>query len=189
MEMSNDPFSEGLVYEAMLPVGWRVLEEAPSAAVIRGQNERSEDLIRMLSVIGQTGAADYGEEKSDTFQELMRLETKINLVLDLVGELVSRDAGMPERTSVRLSSRGVEWEAGDNPPKPHELLSLNLYLRRNLPRPLELTGKVVAVHNSVVTAVFEGASEAVVDGLDKLIFRHHRRAIAQARTHGGHIDV
>jgi hypothetical protein len=56
---------------------------------------------------------------------------------------------------------------------------------------LQLPGKIVGCHPSGgkfrVAFAFEGVTPNVVELLEKMIFRHHRRAVADARerkTHG-----
>lgn len=184
MPALDDPFGDGLVYEASLPLHWRMADEAPSPAdeaERRARNERNDDLLRILSIVDQSGI-ERNEEKPDFHQELLRLETKLDLILELVGEVASKELGVPPRVPVKLSARGMAWRT-DSPPPLNARVILSLYLQPGLPRPIVIAARVIAVDGNVVSTVFEGTSEAVEDGIDKLIFRHHRRAIAQARHH------
>jgi hypothetical protein len=59
-----------------------------------------------------------------------------------------------------------------------------LYVNPSLPQPLKLPAVVVGTsHNDMRTArlQFTGLSASVVELIEKMIFRHHRRRVAGAR--------
>jgi hypothetical protein len=63
---------------------------------------------------------------------------------------------------------------------------LYIYINRTLPQPLKIpcvvAGERLQDGARVAELLFRDLSEAVVDMLEKLIFRHHRRRIAGAKT-------
>jgi Atypical PilZ domain, cyclic di-GMP receptor len=124
------------------------------------------------------------DESPALLHELQRLEFKLNIVLRLVAELTVRSHPAPLPQRVNLSSRGLEWFGADAPAIGVTGL-LRLYINPALPQPLQIPCEVAAdrTQDSVRVAQlrFEGLSETVVELLDKLIFRHHRRLIASAR--------
>ena len=63
---------------------------------------------------------------------------------------------------------------------------LHIYINRTLPQPLKIPCVVAGEREQDGTRVaqlsFRDLSDAVIDMLEKLIFRHHRRRVAGART-------
>ena len=118
--------------------------------------------------------------------EITRLETKVNLLLDMVGQILTNHLLLPDQIPVRLGPNGIEF-ANTKPPKPDDRVVITLYLHQRYPRPLEMAGQVIAVEDTGqgaywVKVKFMGVSTAVEDGLEKFIFRRHRRFIAQSRS-------
>jgi hypothetical protein len=116
--------------------------------------------------------------------ELQRLEYKVNILLRLTAELALRNSGLPPAHRVRMTSRALEWFGTDMPAVGSSGL-LAVYINSALPQPVKIPCVVAGertVDNQRVTQMrFSGLSEAVVEQLDKLIFRHHRRLVAGAR--------
>jgi hypothetical protein len=85
---------------------------------------------------------------------------------------------------VRMSPRALEW-FGEHPVQPQATGLLSIYINSALPQPLKIPSVVAGEH--VADGVhatqfrFVGLSDAVVDLLEKLIFRHHRRLVAGAK--------
>jgi hypothetical protein len=85
---------------------------------------------------------------------------------------------------VRLGAHGLEWTGAAAPPAGVTGL-LQIYINPALPQPLKIPCVVIGerTHNSerVAQLQFRELSEAVVELLEKLIFRHHRRLVKGAR--------
>ena len=94
---------------------------------------------------------------------------------------------MPTPERVRMSSRALEW-FGEHAARPEASGLLSIYINSALPQPLKIPSIVVgeaAVDGARATRFrFVGLSDAVVDMLEKLIFRHHRRLVAGAKHAG-----
>lgn len=181
---SNDPLAEGLLYEASLPFAWRVLDSVPDTAHLNYWNEYNEAALRSMAALDEY-TNQLPEEHTNQGHDLARLESKVNLVLDLVGQLLAQQLLLPEPVWLKVGVRGIEWSSPQAPAMGAPLL-LQLYLTPTYPRPLELPATVVRYESLVVgarsTAAFTGCSEPVQDWLEKLIFRHHRRSVAHARA-------
>lgn len=180
---ATHPLSDGLVYEDQLALQWGVLEEKPGEAACIALEESNLDVLRTMLMLGDY-RSELVEEPAHMAQELARMDFKLNLVLDLVGEVLSYYHDQPPRMLVRLGIQGIEWEAVEAPPL-DALISVDLYLSMRYPRALSLLGRVLSVtplvHGTRTVVMFEDAGEAVQDMLEKIIFRHHRRRIAHAR--------
>jgi hypothetical protein len=63
---------------------------------------------------------------------------------------------------------------------------VHLHVSRYFPQALVLPGRIAGVHGDDegrwVRFEFEGLSPAIVDLLERMIFRHHRRLVAGSRA-------
>jgi hypothetical protein len=192
--MSESPFSqpptdaerailgERLFCEDVLGFHWRREESLPLPAVLSRLSGRNEAVLRALTMLeehDETTAEDH--ERA----EFHRLEGKVNLVLELLSELVRRNHPGPAQWAMRFSADGVCWYA-ESEVRPGDLLLTDWYLLPAWPVALTLYARVVSCHGQgadrLVCASIEGASDTTRDWLEKLVFRRHRRAIAQQRV-------
>ncbi len=183
-EETDKGFFEGLFYEDILPLEWRRLGTEPDHAYMAHLNEANDDTLRMLAIMDER-SVEKAEEGTTLTAEITRLETKINLLMDMVGQILTNHLLLPEQIPVRLGANGIEF-AHTKPPKPDEHIVITLYLHQRYPRPLEILGRVASVDDTGqgafwVKVKFEGVSPSVEDWLEKFIFRRHRRLIAQSR--------
>jgi hypothetical protein len=124
------------------------------------------------------------DESPALLHELQRLEYKVNILLRLTAELAVRASGLPPAARVRMTSSAVEWFAEIAPPVGTTGL-LAIYINPMLPQPVKIpcvvAGQRVVDESRATQMRFMGLSDAVVEMLDKLIFRHHRRLVAGAK--------
>lgn len=166
----------GLVLEERLPLRWRAAGPAGMTAVhLQHDNEAT---LRALLSLDQHHI-EVGEEGTEVAHELERLESKLNLVLDLLGQVLAHQLDIPPAVPVWLAAHQVEWQ-GEPPAAPGGGV-LELYLSTRYPRPLYLPATLHAAGGGRVRATFGELGEPVQDLLEQLIFRHHRRQIAATR--------
>jgi hypothetical protein len=179
---SQDPLTHGLIYEDALPLIWRQLESIPGETQLARLNDSNEAFLRALSALEEhhPGYAELEDRFPIIRQELERLDLKLNLLMELVGHVLSRQMMLPEPVPVRVGAEGIEWRC-ERLPDRGSWVFVELYLRPRYPRPLELVGEVMERSDKEVKLAFIGMSESVQDWLEKLIFRHHRRHIARRR--------
>lgn len=176
--------SSPLEYEERLPISWRRLRQPLSEVDTARLNEMALVALQTVLAWNDVPAPDVGEETGPHAQELARLDLKLNMLLEMVAGLLSRDGALPEETRVRLSKKGLSWTTS-NPPAVSGRICISVCLLRHVPKPVGL----LAVANSVepveggyrVDAEFVDLSKAVQDTIEKIIFRHHRREVAHAR--------
>jgi len=184
---SQDPLAEGIVYEDDLPVGWRTIDEFPIDAQLEHINHSNESFLKSFASLEEnpTLRHELDDDRTDYAQELVRLDLKINLLLDLVGHVLSRQLELPMPVRVRMNSRGLEWFGSGLPSVGNRVL-LALYLHPRYPRPLELPGFIIAGggldQGASAKIRFYGLSDSMRESLEKLIFRYHRRKVASARS-------
>ena len=182
----SDPFDEGLVYEANLPLAWQpfVDGESPRAEHLNLGNEQTLRLLAAVEEFYPEGADEHSHN-----HEYARLELKLNLLLELVSELLTSQRALPPSRSLRLNAHALEWEQSGAPPAPGARVLAELFLSLDVPRPVRLVVQVQQVRAqgeaALVTALVEQLSEPVIDLLEKFIFRRHRRSIAHSRPKSG----
>lgn len=177
----SDPFQDGLSYQAQVPLVWRSLDSDQSMEALHSGNEQT---LRLLAAVEEY-YPDSSEDHSQN-HDYARLELKLNMVLELVGQLLAAQHPLPPARGLRLNAHGAEWRENDaTPPQVDDRLLLEVYLSPDMPRALRLPVRVRHVQSSVdgalVTAEVEPLSESVVELLEKFIFRRHRRSIAHSR--------
>lgn len=178
----GDPMEQGVACEAVLPLSWQAVAELPPEQRLAALNGANEALVR--SCDGLEEPQRLLDESGDVAQELQRMDAKLNLLLELLAERLRPDGLPPERV-LRFNARGMCWESPEVPPG-GTLLRLECYLCARIPRPLVLFGRVVDSHalqdgGSRAVVEFLGLSSGLVDALERLVFRRHRREVAQLR--------
>ncbi|MBK6599801.1 MAG: PilZ domain-containing protein [Proteobacteria bacterium] len=174
-----------LAYEDVLALAWHPRSkdfDERAAAHLAEQNLR---LLQAFDALEEHSTVDKPDDASPYAQDLARMDFKINLLLDLVGELLAASHTRPRAQSVRFNALGASWSAGTNDVLPaigaHGLLQL--YLRDTLVKPLTLPARIASVDaGGQVRATFEMVGELTAEHLEKIVFRNHRRKIAGARV-------
>lgn len=157
------------------------LPEAPSAMALARVNQRNVAVLRSLAMLEEhdDAVSDDGERA-----ELHRLEGKVDLLLELVSELVRERRPGSEPRVVRFSAEGVCW-TGSEPEPVDALLLTEWFLVAAWPVSLKLHVRVASCERQAdghrLCGRLEGTNDIVKDWLEKLVFRRHRRAIAQRR--------
>jgi hypothetical protein len=181
--MPESFLGDGLIFEDTLPVGWT--PGAPADDQYARLNADNQQLLMAYSTLDEVRVHEALKDESPALvHELQRLDYKLNILLRLTADLAMRQNGLPPAFRVRFSSIGLEWE-GDAAPQVGEIGILVLYVNTVLPHPLRFPATVISegIHkDSKVTRLqFTALSEAVVELIEKMIFRHHRRLIAGAK--------
>jgi atypical PilZ domain-containing cyclic di-GMP receptor len=180
-----EPFlGDGLIFEESLPVGWTPGPLAEGLVLAR-LNADNHQLLGAESSLDEVRVHEALKDESPALlHELQRLEYKVNILLRLTAELALRNSGLPPAERVRMSSRAVEWFAQHSPPT-GDTGQLSIYINPALPQALRIpcvvAGQRIIEDSRATQLRFVGLSDAVVDMLEKLIFRHHRRLVAGAR--------
>jgi len=178
---------EGLAYADAMPLGFERLEKLPEGAALAGFNQETQQvLVADASLDEQRGFTEKkSDEEHELAEQLQHVEFKVNVLIQLVARLLKQTSPLPPVRSFRLNAHGLEWL-----PEGEELLPgvglVSLHVSRNFPQPLMLPGRVVGEHRDAegawVRFAFEGLTPSVVELLERLVFRHHRRLVAGTRT-------
>ena len=175
---------DGLIFEESLPVAWTPGPLVEGLLLAR-LNTDNHQLLGAESSLDEVRVHEALKDESPALlHELQRLEYKVNILLRLTAELALRSSGLPPAERVRMSSRALEWFSESAPPI-GATGQLAIYINPALPQPLRIpcvvAGQRIIDSSRATQLRFVGLSDAVVDMLEKLIFRHHRRLVAGAR--------
>jgi hypothetical protein len=175
--------NDELAYEDVLPVAWRPLREPLDAIAATALTDRNVKMLQVCAAIEEHGPVDKQDEKSPHAADLQRMEVKVNLVIDLLGQILAASSPRPAPTSVRFNALAASWRAGQGvPPLANSQGILEIYLRECLAQPLSLVARVISVSpEGLVKATVAPPGEAVADLIEKLAFRRHRRQVAGVR--------
>jgi hypothetical protein len=184
--MPESFLGDGLIFEELLPLEWYpgALPEGLELARLNADNHQ---LLGAESTLEEARVSEAvsKEESSALVHELQRLEYKLNVLLRLTADLVAQARRLSAPRRVRLSAHALEWFDAPEVMR-GELGLLHIYINRTLPQPLKIpcvaAGERVQDGIRVAQLAFRDVSDAVTDMLEKLIFRHHRRHVAGART-------
>lgn len=183
--MPESFLGDGLIFEDFLPMGW-TQGSLPSGLVLGRLNADNQQLLGAEASLDEVRVHEALKDESPALlHELQRLEFKLNVLLRLTAELAKRSSDMPPPRPIRLWSGGMEW-LGTDAPAVGTTGILDLYINATLPQPLKLPSTVIGSRmdgeSSKSQLEFTGLSDQVVDLIEKLIFRHHRRLVAGSRA-------
>ena len=181
MNRSSETLGIGVAYQGTVPLRCRAPAQEVTDAYWAGLQADNEEVLRTYQAL-----EEFRQDPEDgaASQDIQRLDLKLNILLDLVGQIFARYTAMPDATDVRLSSAVVEWLSTEAI-SPGTVVELELYLNSRYPRPLLFIAQVTycagegADHR--VAASLRPMGELAQEALEKFIFRHHRRQVAYAR--------
>lgn len=171
-----------LAYEDVVPVQWLPLAKDTDANVTASYHERNMRVLQALVALEEHGQLEKAaEDNLPHAADLARLDKKVNLLLDLVGHLLSNQQQRPPAVPVRFNTLGASWKSA-RPLTVGEQGVLEIYVRECIPEPLRVAGRVVQSEASGKTKLrFAPLGDSINDLLSKLAFRRHRRSVAEQR--------
>ena len=183
--MDSDTHSSqlaGITYDDKLPVAWEILPELPSTGELHRLNSDNEKVLQILLILNES-LQDSEEESDGPSQEhWRRMDAKLDLLLSLVGEMLTATVSLPDLHMLQLGVEGLCLHGIDiGSVQVGMLLKVTLFLDAKLPRPIQLFGHIRAVTKDSFTLSYCSLDARLQDLLDKHVFRQHRRAIASSR--------
>tara|TARA_R110002072_G_scaffold27080_1_gene88603 strand:+ start:593 stop:1144 length:552 start_codon:yes stop_codon:yes gene_type:complete len=170
----------GLVLEGKYSFSIETIQDMPTAAELVNIDSENEKFLRTSSTWQDPVEV---EELDSVGLELRRQDLKINLLMDMVSELLMRQSELPPPESIKLTPKGIEFSNKDRQLKTGTLGKVFLYILPALPRALQFYGEVQSgEQEGSLRLEFSGTGKAVQDQIDKLLFTHHRRSIAQVHA-------
>lgn len=173
---------EELAYEDVLPLAWRRLPEPFDPAVIGSFADRNLRVLQSLSALEEHGQIEKTDDNNPHAADILRLDMKVNLLLDMVGQLLIASRPRPRSGAIRFNALGAVWQGLAPHPELGNQGVLKIYLRDCIAEPLRLVGRIASISpDGRIKAKFLPPGEHISDLLEKLAFRRHRRQIAGAR--------
>lgn len=180
----------GLCLSQSMPFEFRQDAQPPSPDSLAQSDATNLQTLIVDASLGESRRAfESTELDANRLNDLERLESKVDVLLGMVARLTDhgRPAGAPCR--VRLFARGLEWPAERGVPATGTrgivLLQVNPAFAQSLNLPGVVVGERRAPDGRWVQFLFEGLGDRVVEQLERLIFRRHRRQVAGAHGQGG----
>ena len=173
---------EELAFQDVLPVVWRQMPNPADRDMAAGFTERNLQVLQAWDAMDEHGPVDKPDEAAPYAADILRLDLKINLLLDMVGQILAANRPLPPAVPVRFNALGGMWRGTAPLPEAGEQGVAEIYLHDALAQPLRLPGRVTNVTpDGHVKVRFAPVGEAVADLIEKLAFRRHRRQIAGSR--------
>ena len=147
--------------------------------------ERNLSALGMLDVLDER-SADVSDEDSPLVQDLARMDAKLTALIHIINRVLIPDALTRPRHALRFNALGVLLPPELAPAGEGALLRIRLDGCPSFP--LELPVRVERrFPDGRVFATFENHSEHLSEGLERMVFRHHRRRVAVTRQ--GHVPT
>lgn len=169
-----------LACEDVLPVAWEPLPQPRDPFAQALADDSNLLLLHACVAVEERPVRDNKEETGPLFAELARIELKLNLVLQMLGDVVRR-GHTAALARVRFNSLGASWWPKGAAPQRGSRGALRIQLRGALPQMLDLAGEVTAVEDGEVKVRFDQVSDAIAELLGRLIFLRHRRRLADVK--------
>jgi hypothetical protein len=171
-----------LAYEDLLPFRWVAHPKQVDDVTAQHLAEKNVRVLQACDALEEYGQLDKSKADDDSphSADLMRLDFKINLLLDLASQLLAQSQSRLQPQAIRLNSMGASWKS-DAAPTPGEHGILEVGIRDLIVQPLNLPAQGVATEPGEARVRFTNLTETVADHMEKLVFRRHRRKIAGSR--------
>lgn len=173
-------FSERVTYDDGLHVSCTALAELPGDLQRAAMRDRNLSVLGTLAVFSERRSEPVDEE-NPLAQDMQRLDSKLNVLMAMLDQLLQQKAELPPRARVSFNAIGALlplsiWPAGQ------DRTLVRLHFDGCLALPLELVARrAQECDEHHIFAVFEAMDEATCDAIERLVFRHHRRKVAERR--------
>jgi len=183
----SDIISEqGLIFEDILPLKWQTADSEILSADMTKFDTINEEVLSFIDVLDEHPSDYAGDYSSTTNQEsvLSKVDVKFDLLLSLVTQLLGVYFPLPDPVKMKLTPYSVQWISRvEINPETQGLVEI--YLSSRCPRSLVFPAKIESAEQVGqtyrISARFGAIGAPIRERLEKLIFRHHRRGVAQAR--------
>lgn len=171
-----------LAYHDMLPVQWRVMSGSVEPSIAASYAERNVRVLQACAAMDEHVIKEKTDDNSPYAADIQRLDFKLNLLLDLVGQILIANRPRPAAVPIKFNALGAMWRGVGPLPEAGAQGVTEIYLRDCLPEPLRLIGRITNVTpDGQIKARFHPVGEYVADLIEKLAFRRHRRRVAEVR--------
>ena len=165
---------EELLHVVVEPLAWPI----PQALAL-SLAERNSNTLAAIAALEER-RVDAADDDNPLVQEMRRMDAKLTALVDIVNRLLTPTEALAGQHLVRFNARGAVIPTELVPAGDAMLLSLRFDHCRSLP--LELPAQRESQPDADHTFVaFTTINDALGDAIERLVFRHHRRKVAEAR--------
>src|ERR1700736_1863112 len=112
---------EELAFQDVLPVLWRPMLSPVDRELMGSFDERNLRLLQAWDAMEEHVPLEKQKSEDSPYSaEILRLDLKINLLLDLVGQLLVANHPRPPVSPIRFNALGVMWRATGTLPEAGE---------------------------------------------------------------------
>ncbi len=169
---------EELAFQDVLPVLWRPAPACPDPQALASLSERNLQILQTWEALTDQSRVEP-DESSPLSGELQRLDRKLTLLLDLVGQILAANRPRPAPVPVCFNALGAAWRAAGPAPAAGAAGTLEIHLHECVAQPLRFAARVTeASAAGDITVRFLPLEDAVAALIARVAFRRHRRQIA-----------
>lgn len=180
-DLSWQDFSERVSYDDGLHADCLALPDEPGDLQRAAMRERNLSVLATLAVFSER-RSEAADDESPLGQDMQRLDSKLNVLMAMLDQLLQRDTPLPPRVRVSFNALGALLPAALWPAGQQRAL-LRLRFDGCLALPLELVAQRAQERDADhIFVSFQGLDEATCDAIERLVFRHHRRKVAERRA-------
>ncbi len=100
----------GLAYHDSMPLGFRPLAALPDEAELLRINNENQQILALDAALEERHPVDPKDDDAVMRHELERLESKLNIIMQLLSRLLSRENAAPIERKFRLAADGIAWD-------------------------------------------------------------------------------
>jgi len=109
---------EELAYQDVLAVAWRPLPAELDADLMASFSISNVRVLQACAALEEHSKGEKPEENSPHSADLIRIDFKINLLLDLVGKIMTANHPRPTPVPIRFNAVGATWRLKGTPLQP-----------------------------------------------------------------------
>ncbi len=136
-------------------------------------------LETLLALAENANSSERDTVSPGVATELARLEARCDLLLELVNRVLGHFEQVPPVGEVTLCAAGARWPTDSAQPGQTGLLTLHLPIGPQLPVTLPVT--VEKIEDGQALGRFIASDSTFEDVFGRMVFRRHRKAIAESR--------
>src|SRR5262249_37700422 len=109
---------EELAYQDVLPVAWRTLPEEIDPDLAASYVASNVRVLMAATALQEQGQVEKPDKDSPHAADFLRIELKINLLLDVVGRILAANQPRPPAVPVRFNALGATFQGTAPFPRP-----------------------------------------------------------------------
>lgn len=174
------PFLDRIAWEGSVHVGCERLD-APLDPARRARLEQlNAGVLATIGLLGERSPTEAASDEAAT-ATLARIDAKVDALLEMFNRHLAASMQMPPRRAIRFNQRGVlieQWWPGAD----EDAVLVRMHFDACAGLPLELPGHAMQAPDGRAGFVaFDDLAEGIREGIEHLVFRQHRRQVAEAR--------